>query len=470
MELVSVGSTSKPTVTFWGAARSVTGSMHLVEVGDQKVLLDCGSFRGRREEARHGPPHFPFDPHELSAVVLSHSHLDHCGNLPALVRQGFSGPIYCTPATRDLMSVMLEDTGRIQEEDALVLSIVGQPSAGAAPPFTRPDARQAVEQCAVLPYDRPQEILPGVELRLADAGHILGSAMVSVRLAWGRRECSLTFSGDVGRLGLPFLRERAPLPAGDVVVCESTYAGRAHAPLEGMAATLERVVRRSYEEGGKVLVPAFSLGRTQLVVHFLHQWMGEGRLPPLPIFVDSPLAAEIATVHARYPEAFDPRALRRGPDFLEGPGVHYVRSVEESKELSTRPGPCVVVAAGGMCEGGRILRHLKQNVDDPRCTVVLVSYQAPHTLGRRLLEPKPRVRFHGRDWNLWADVVEVNGFSGHADQAELLALLRPLAGRVRKVRLVHGEPENAEVLAEALLAEGFADVAVPGPGDSVNLA
>jgi metallo-beta-lactamase family protein len=472
MEMLSVGSTSRPTVTFWGAAQAVTGSMHLVEVGDQKVLLDCGSVRGRREEARHGMVHFPFDPHEISAVVLSHSHTDHCGHLPALVRQGFSGPIYCTPATRDLMSIMLEDAGRIQEEDALVLSIVGQPSAGVTPPFTRPDARRAVEQCVAVPYGRPVEVLPDVELTLADAGHILGSALVSLRLAWGRRECRLTFTGDVGRRGLPFLREPEPLPPADVVVCESTYAGRTHQPLGRMAEVLERVVRRSSDEGGKVLVPAFSLGRTQLVVHFLHQWMREGRLPALDIFVDSPLAAEIAEVYGRYPEAFDPRALppREGPDFLEGPGVHYVRSQEESKELSTRPGPCVIVAAGGMCEGGRILRHLKHHVDDPRCTVVLVSYQAPHTLGRRLLEPKPRVRFHGKDWNLWAEVVEVNGFSGHADHGELLALLRPLAGRARKVRLVHGEPEAAAVLAEALRGEGFADVAVPALGDSARLA
>jgi metallo-beta-lactamase family protein len=473
METLSVGSTPGPTVTFWGAARAVTGSMHLVEVGDQKVLLDCGSFRGRREEARHGPPRFPFDPHEITAVVLSHSHLDHCGNLPALIRQGFAGPIYCTPATRDLVAVMLGDTARHQEEDARVLSIVGHPVGSTLPPFTRSDAWRAVEQCVTVPYDRPQALHPDVELRLADAGHILGSAMVSLRLAGGRREHSLTFTGDVGRRGLPFLREPAPVPAAEVVVCESTYAGRVHDSLERMVEVLGRVLRRSVEEGGKVLVPAFSLGRTQLVVHFLHRWMREGLLPVLPMFVDSPLAAEIADVYARYPEHFDREAvpsLRHDPDFLEGPGVHYVRTLEESKELVTRPGACILIAAGGMCEGGRILRHLKHHLDDPRCTVVLVSYQAPHTLGRKLLEPRPRVRFHGKDWNLWAEVIEVNGFSGHAGHDELLAMLRPLAGRTRRIRLVHGEWESAQVLAEALTAEGFPDVAIPAPGESVSLA
>jgi metallo-beta-lactamase family protein len=471
MEMVSAGSTPKPTVTFWGAARAVTGSMHLVEVGDQKLLLDCGSFRGRREESRHAPPRFHFDPHEISAVVLSHSHLDHCGNLPALIRQGFSGPIYCTPATRDLVAVMLGDVARIQEEDAVVAGIVGHP-AGFVPPFNRTDAWRAIEQCVTVPYDRPQALHSDVELRLVDAGHILGSAMVSLHMAWGRRECSLTFTGDVGRRGLPFLREPAPVPAADVVVCESTYAGRTHDSLDRMTEVLARVVRRSVEEGGKVLIPAFSLGRTQLVVHFLHHWMQSGQLPTLPIFVDSPLAAEIADVYARYPDCFDRVAvpsLRHDPDFLEGPGVHYVRSPEESKELITRPGSCIIIAAGGMCEGGRILRHLKHHLDDPRCTVVLVSYQAPHTLGRKLLEPRPRVRFHGRDWNLWAEVVEVNGFSGHADQNELLAMLRPLVGRTRRIRLVHGEWENAHVLVKALVAEGFPDVSMPAPGDSVGL-
>jgi metallo-beta-lactamase family protein len=467
------GSLPKPAVTFWGAARAVTGSMHLVEAGDQKVLLDCGSFRGRREQPRHAPPQFPFHPPDITAVVLSHSHLDHCGNLPALIRQGFAGPIYCTSATRELVGVMLGDSAHFQEEDARVLSIIGPPGVGTAPAFSRSDAWRAVERCVPVPYDRPLAIHPDVELRLADAGHILGSAMVSLRLGSGRHEHSVTFTGDVGRRGLPFLREPSPLPPADVVLCESTYAGRIHDSLDQMAVVLSRVLRRSLDEGGKVLIPAFSLGRTQLVVHFLHRWMGESRLPALPVFVDSPLAAEIAEVYARYPECFDRAAvpsLRHDPDFLEGPGVHYVRSVEESKELTERPGPCVVVAAGGMCEGGRILRHLKHHLDDPRCTVVLVSYQAPHTLGRKLLEPRPRVRFHGRDWNLWAEVIEVNGFSGHADHNELLGLLRPLLGRTRRVRLVHGELEHAGVLARALEAEGFPDVAVPAPGDSVSLA
>jgi metallo-beta-lactamase family protein len=240
-----------------------------------------------------------------------------------------------------------------------------------------------------------------------------------------------------------------------------------------MMEVLGRVLRRALDEGGKVLIPAFSLGRTQLVVHFLHRWMSEGRLPELPMFVDSPLATEIAEVYARYPDCFDRNAvpsLRRDPDFLEGPGIHYVRSMEESKDLTARPGTCVVVAAGGMCEGGRILRHLKHHLDDPRCTVVLVSYQAPHTLGRKLLEPRPRIRFHGRDWNLWAEVLEVNGFSGHAGHDELLAMLRPLLGRTRCIRLVHGELENAQILAQALEAQGFPDVAVPAPGDQVALA
>jgi metallo-beta-lactamase family protein len=474
MDTLSLASVPRPTVTFWGAAQAVTGSMHLVEVGGRKVLLDCGSFRGNREEARRRNGKFPFPPSDIHAVVLSHAHIDHCGNLPHLVRQGFSGPIYCTPPTRDLLTVMLADSARIQEEDAALLRVIGSTdddgvSAGL---YTKADARRTVAQCVVVPYDQPTLILPDVQLRLVDAGHILGSALVSLTLAATGGDRTLTFTGDIGRRGLPFLREPSPLPPADVVISECTYGGRFHDTLEQMAAKMEAVVRRSVEQGGKVLIPAFSLGRTQVVVHYLHEWMRMGRLPNVPIFVDGRLAAEVADIYRQHPECFDPsmvRPLAEDPEFLGGPEVQHVRTLEESKELSLRRGPCIIVAASGMCEGGRILQHLKQNLDDPRCSVVLVSYQAPQTLGRKLLEPRPKVRIHGREWNLWAEVAEINGFSGHADHADLLASLVPLAGRTQRLRLVHGEQEPAELLAADLRARGFADVIAPAPGEMVGL-
>jgi metallo-beta-lactamase family protein len=459
-----------PRVTFLGAAQSVTGSMHLVEGFGRRVLLDCGSARGRRDEPRVRDGRFPFPPESLDAVVLSHAHIDHCGNLPNLVRQGYRGPVYCTPATRDLVNVMLADSARFQEEDARLLRILGRADESGSL-TTRDDARGVVGRCVAVPYGERREILPGVGLRFADAGHILGSAMVSLTLSGPGRDYTITFTGDVGRRGLPFLHEPEAVPEADLIICESTYGGRKHEPLASMAETMAGVLRRAREEGGRVLIPAFSLGRTQVVVHYLHRWMRSGRVPSLPIFVDSPTAADVADVCRLYPESFVDEGVYPFDDASGGTDrVHHLRSREESQEVRARRGPCVIVASSGMCDAGRILQHLKEHIDDPRCSVVLVSYQAPQTLGRRLLEPVPKVRIHGRDWNLWARVLKVDGFSGHADQDDLVHFLGPQAGRAKKVRLVHGEPEQADQLADALRDAGFGDVAVPGHGEAVNVA
>jgi metallo-beta-lactamase family protein len=475
---MTTSSSARPeglAVTFWGAAGEVTGSMHLVEAGGRQVLLDCGLALGSRSDGRPRSPAFPFDPAGVDAVVLSHAHVDHCGNLPRLVRQGFAGPIYCTPATRDLLGIVLVDSARIHEDDAYVDSVLDRTAEAADPSrFTRLDAHRTLHQCVPLPYGQVQEIAPDIQLQLLDAGHILGSAMVALALGQGGRTSTLTFTGDLGRPGMGFLQPPAPVPAADLLLCESTYGGRSHQPVERMLEDLRGVVERTVARGGKVLVPAFSLGRTQLVVYYLQEGMRRGQLPRVPVFVDSPLAADVAEVHRRYPHS-----LSEGAAALAGPApgqaasgdpeVRAVRTLEESKELSTRRGACIIVASGGMCEGGRILRHLRENVDDPRCTVVLVSYQAPGSLGRRLLEKGPRVRFLGRTWNKWADVVEFSGFSGHADHDDLLAALKPLAGRTRRVRLVHGEPEQANALARDLRQLDFADVAIPQRGETVRL-
>jgi metallo-beta-lactamase family protein len=442
--------------------------MHLVEAGGRKVLLDCGLVLGPHAHARLPAGHFPFDPPHLDAVILSHAHMDHCGNLPRLVRQGFTGPIYCTPATRDLLALVLADSARIQEEEALVLHVLGKEEPSPEPPPSfREEVQRTVAQCVAVPYGYEQEVNAAVRFRLADAGHILGSAMVTLTVRCGGREATLTFTGDLGRPGVRFLRPPAPVPAADLLLCESTYGGRFHEPAERSAQRLYEVVRETVGRGGKVLIPAFSLGRTQVVVHYLEQGLRRGQVPCVPVFVDSPLAADIAEVYRRYPECFHPDIAP--PDGPGTPEVVYVRLAEESKELSTRREPCVVVTSGGMCQGGRILRHLPHVIDDPRCALVLVSYQAPHTLGHRLLQRGPTARFLGRKWNKWIDVVELTGFSGHAGHDEMLDLLEPLAGRVRGVRLVHGEPEQAEALAGALREEGFADVEVPGQGETAPL-
>jgi metallo-beta-lactamase family protein len=438
--------------------------MHLVESAGQRILLDCGMTRGRRDEARERNRCLPFDPLSLDAVVLSHAHVDHCGNLPNLIRQGYQGPIYCTPATRDLVEVMLADAARIQEDDAAVAGVIGRGGRPAvAPLYTRSDAAVAVRQCVAVPYEQDVAVSDSVRLRFTDAGHILGSAMATLTLAQGGREYTITFTGDLGRRGLPYLRDPSPVPAADLLICESTYGGKLHQTVADMARTMADVVKRTARRGGKVLIPAFSLGRTQVVVHFLQRWMREGLLPRLPLYVDSPLAQEIARVCARYPECF-PHAAADGPE------VQYLQTQEESRAVSEDPAPCLIVASGGMCDGGRIMQHLRQHLDDPRSAVVLVSYQAPQTLGAQLLEKRPTVRFHGRNWNKWAEVVELKGFSGHADHADFLALLGPLAGRTRQVRLVHGEPDQAHALADALRERGFEDVEAPQREEAVRVA
>ncbi|HSQ58562.1 MAG TPA: MBL fold metallo-hydrolase, partial [Gemmata sp.] len=302
--------------------------------------------------------------------------------------------------------------------------------------------------------------------------HILGSAMVFLTAAAPDRDRTLSFSGDMGRRGLPILKATGEVPPADVLVCESTYGNRLHRSFEETVQKLYAAIHATVDKDGKVLIPAFSLGRTQLIIHVLQQGLRQKKIPAIPIYVDSPLAAEVADVYRAHPNSLSAdiaQALRDGHGLLGGDGVTYIREFEESTRLATRPGPAVIIAASGMCDAGRIQQHLKQLVDDPRCTIVLVSYQAHGTVGRKLLEPKPTVRFQGRDWNKWIDVLHLDGFSGHADKDDFVAYLAPLAGKVSKVRLIHGERDQAAALAETLRDQGFDDVAVPMPGDRVVL-
>ena len=466
----------EPGLTFWGAAAAVSGSMHLLDAGRSRVLLDCGMYQGKRDVARERNEKFPFHPHQLTAVIVSHGHIDHCGNLPTLVKQGFTGPIFATPATRDLIRVMLRDSARIQEEDAAHLNI----ARNYAEPFIEPlytaaDVEATFRRIVGVPYGKETEAAPGVRFRLTEAGHILGSALVHMTVdatAFGGtgRPRTLTFSGDLGRRGLPLLKPAGDVPPADLLVCESTYGNRKHEPVGGTIEKLYAVVRDTIDRGGKVLIPAFSLGRCQLIIHFLQQGLRAGKVPKVPVYVDSPLASNVAEVYRSHPDSLHPEVavgVREGHGILGGDGVEYVRSGEESQQLATRPGPCVVIASSGMCDAGRIVNHLKHNVDDPRSTVALVSYQAQGTTGRRLLEPKPTIRIAGKDWNKWIDVVHLEGFSGHADKDDFLAYLTPLAGKVGKVRLIHGEREQAAALAGTLREIGFTDVDVPEPGDRV---
>ena len=465
----TAGWDTEPTLTFWGAASGVSGSMHLVETEGRRILLDCGMYQGRRDEARQRNSHFPFHPEQLHSVIISHAHLDHCGNLPTLVRQGYSGKVYVTPPTHDLLRVMLNDSAKIQEEDAAHLNIArNYAEPWVQPLYTFADVDRAFNQLVSVPYGKEYQIAPGVAFTFAEAGHILGSAMVSLTLDSDTGTRRLTFTGDLGRRGIPLLKPTAAIPAADLLVCESTYGNRLHASLDDTIEKLYATIRTTMARGGKALIPAFSLGRTQLIVHFLQLGLRAGKIPKVPIYVDSPLAADISEVYRSHPNALDPEvglAVREGHGILGGDGVQFVRSFEASNELGMRPGPHIIIASSGMCDAGRIIGHLKGNVDDPRSTVILVSYQANGTTGRRLMETKPTVFMQGKEWNKWLEVVHLDGFSGHADRDDFLAYLGPLIGHVGKVRLIHGEREQSEALAVTLRDAGFSDVAVPQPGD-----
>jgi len=460
------------SITFWGAAQMVTGSMHVLESGGRTILLDCGLYQGKREDARSRNSKFPFIPRKIDAVLISHAHIDHCGNLPTLIRQGFDGPIYCTPATRDLLAVMLVDSAKIQEEDAARLNIQRQyREPWVQPLYTREDVDQVLAQCVGIDYGMPRVLNDGAQFRFIEAGHVLGSSMIHLLVDTPSGERSLTFTGDLGRRNMPLLRPTAPIPASDVLVCESTYGNRVHEDIEHTLVKLYATINRTIDRGGKVMIPAFSLGRTQLVVHLLQDAVINGKIPRVPIYVDSPLAADITDVYFMHPECLTDASRKRIKDdgVLGGDFVEYIRDFDDSLRMSARPDPCIVIASSGMCDAGRILHHLKAHVDDPRCTIVLVSFQAPGTTGRKLVDKSPTVRILGRDYNKWLEVVHLDGFSAHADRDDFLEYLKPIAGKVGKTRLIHGEREQAEALAEIMRGMGYGDVEVPQPGDRVIL-
>lgn len=467
-------------LTFHGAAQTVTGSQHLLTLNGRQILLDCGLYQGKREEARRRNQEFPFAPTKLDAVVLSHAHIDHSGNLPNLVKQGFRGPIFCTPATAELCRAMLLDSGHIQEEDVEYVNRkrrqAGEPPV--APLYTREEAAASLKYFRPVPYNQSLPLGPDLTLTLYDAGHMLGSALVVLDLKArsggpGRR---LVFTGDLGRPGLPLLRDPVRLETADFLILESTYGNRHHPPLEESAQALAQVIQRTAARGGKVVIPAFAVERTQLLVYLLNRLHHRGELPDLPVYVDSPLAVDVTEVFRRHPECFNAETqdyLRRQDpdgDIFGFRRLRYIRQVEDSKALHGVKGPAVILSASGMAEAGRIQHHLKNNIGDPKNTILIVGWQAPHTLGRRLVEQAPVVRIFGQEYRREAEVVTLNGFSGHADQAGLLAWVRAFKSPPKQTFVVHGEPEAAQTLADHLKEDlGWPGVLVPELHQRVEL-
>lgn len=464
-------------IQFVGAAQTVTGSMHLVRTEHATILLDCGLFQGRRRESYLRNRNLPIPVNEIDAVVLSHAHIDHSGALPMLVQAGYNGPIFSTHATSDLCAAMLRDAAYIQEADARYLNkhidlgeLAGE---HIEPLYTEEDVVATLERFISLPYHRRMRIADGVDVTFYDAGHVLGSAITALDVDESGSVRRLVFTGDLGRHHMPILRDPEIVPGAEFLVTESTYGDRLHDPIAKMDEDLANIVERTYRRGGKVIIPAFALERAQEVVYTLKHLQKAGSLPRLPVYIDSPLTVKITEIFKLHPECFDAeaRALLRSNDSpFDLDGLRYVEDVEESKRISSSDQPCVIIAASGMCEAGRVLHHLRAGVEDDKNTVVIVGFQAQHTLGRRLVERRARVRIFGVERDRRCEVQVLNGFSAHADQADLLNYAEALRdrGSLRGIALVHGEPKAQAVLAERLSDAGHLRVEIPRPDDRLE--
>lgn len=463
-------------ITFHGAARTVTGSRHLLEANGYRVLLDCGLVQGKRSEADARNRKFPFDPAEIDALVLSHAHIDHSGAIPALVKRGFRGTIFSTLATVDLANHMLRDSAFLQEKDVEWINKRNRKRGSHQPPieplYTVEDAEEALGHFAGMRYGVPFPVLPGVECTFVDAGHMLGSAIVSLRVDDHGMERSVVFSGDIGRPNMPIIRDPKHTATPDVLIMESTYGGRDHLPNREAEEHLAAIMNKICARRGKLIIPAFSVGRTQEIVYKLTQLRRAGKISNCPIFVDSPLAVKATDVFDRHPECYDAdirKVLREQGDPFGMEELTYVKTVEESKALNERRGPFTVVSASGMMEGGRVLHHLRNSIANPENGILIAGYQAEHTLGRKILRGDREVMIYGEPFPVRAEVFVMNELSAHADRNELMDWYGKNSGTPKKVFLVHGEPDQSEALAATLTSQSTAQVFVPGLDEGFDL-
>ncbi len=463
-------------IQFLGAARTVTGSMHLIttEKGT-RLLLDCGLYQGRRQEAHEINSTLPFDPEELDAVILSHAHIDHSGNLPSLVkgerRHRFRGSIYSTHATRDLCSIMLPDSAHIQESDAAFIR--RKKHIALDPLYTTEDALRVMEHFQCTSYHAPIQVADDITCTFYDAGHILGSSLVVLDVRESGGTTRLCFTGDLGRKNRPILRDPEFVGDVDILITESTYGGRTHESYPDLMNELKGIIIETMERRGKLIIPAFAVGRTQDIVYLLNVLFEQGELPRIPIYVDSPLAINATDIFRTHPECFNSRVadlLQTDPDPFGFAGLRYLRSAEESKALNGRHEPCVIIAASGMMEAGRVVHHLMNNIEDERNTILVAGFQAEHTLGRRIVERRERVNIWGEEFQLRAQVKIINGLSAHADHPELIDYIGGMnRERLRRIFLVHGEQKAQDALRQGLQDAGFRKVIAPVKGEKFKL-
>lgn len=461
-------------IRFLGAVRTTTGSMHLLRANGASCLLDCGLFQGKRKEAFERNRSLRVSPRKVAAVVLSHAHIDHSGNLPTLVRRGFRGPIYATPATIDLCEIMLRDSAYLQQRDVEYVN-KKRLRAGKRPfePLYRAeDVEKVMQRFVPAEYEQPTEIGGGFEIVFHDAGHILGSAVTEIRVRDNGSTRRILFTGDLGRKDMPILRDPVVVGAADTLITESTYGNRLHPPKKDVADTLARLVNEIHSRRSKLIIPAFSVGRTQQLVYFLNELCRDKAIPELPVYVDSPLSTRATEVYTKHTECYDGQALAfltNGDMPFSFPRLRYLTAVEDSKALNAQPGPMVIISASGMCEGGRILHHLKNNIEGEKNIVLFVGYQAENTLGRYLIQGRRPVRIFGEEYFVAARIEKINALSAHADRDELLGYFRAMDRLPERAFVVHGEPEPAESFAADLRRLGIGHVTVPEEDNRFDL-
>ncbi len=463
-------------ITFLGGAGTVTGSMYLVRLNKRNILLECGLYQGKRYKMQERNRKFDLDIRRLNAVVLSHAHIDHSGNLPNLVKNGYDGPIYSTHATYDLCTAMLPDSGRIHEADIAYANKkrARQGLSAMEPLYTEEDALRSLRYFVGASYGVPIKLGRGVQVTFFDAGHILGAAMVLLEGEENGTPVRLLFTGDLGQPDLPIVRDPDPMPPADYLMVESTYGDREHPPIENIQQQLSDIVNKVVARGGRIVIPAFAVGRTQEIVYDLHQLSVANRIPDIPIYVDSPLASNVTDIFRLHPDYFDSKTL----DFMSTSGggdpfgfsrLHYVRSADESKSLNAITSPIIIISASGMAEAGRVQHHLKHAISNPKNAVLITGWQAPYTLGRQIMEGAEAVRIFGESFAVHAEVYTLFGYSAHADRTDLLDWLEPQAGKVKAAFVVHGEPKSAKSLADGMHELGYNNVVIPQRRDKIAL-